>query len=773
MTDIHALPPVVPVAPQVNKTAPALPPRLLAAGRGFTLAGWAAIVLVNGIFGLTSNWGLGPVLDFLVMALAGFLFVALFDGIATLLWKIFGFALPRLGLGRLNDLIQAIPPAMLGRLIGILLMVFGDVLWPESIFQFATLVLPGKIIVLAAAVSGAWFMVARTAASAPGRRYGAIAAVAPLALALAWLFAPGTDGYLARVAAIDPAVAAPDFGNPALPGPYTVRSLTYGSGDNRHRDEFAANAALTTPAIDGSPIFAGYEGIPAAYFEWYNGFDFSRLPLNGLVWYPDGDGPFPLVLIVHGNHAMTEPSDPGYAYLGEHLASRGMIAVSVDENFLNGFGLDDPDMAEMPLRAWMLLKHLQQWRQWNESPDNPFYGQVDLNRVGLIGHSRGGEAVAHAAEMNVRPIGRVGTLSKAKEFGFGIQGVVAIAPCDNRFKPAGRPLHLRNADYLLLAAGHDGDMNYLDGLGQYSRTTFTENPDGFKALAYLYRGNHGNFNSVWGNADQGWFESLVLNGRPLLSAEEQQQAAKVFITGFLEASLNNRPAYRALFYNPAAAHGWLPDDIVVTQYQDAGFIALDSNESGSLAEMDLPGGRATATGITVWRVADRTLRDGKTTVPNRGLLVEWENGATPIYSLELPSGAAAGAGLTPDHALSFTLASMMAEGAPGAVTIELETLDGTTARLPLDDFGPLPPALPAKLTKASWIAGMPGIELTTATPFERVDQTFDLPLAAFVAANADFRPEELSAIRFLFDGGIDGKLMIDDIGFRIPATRTE
>jgi hypothetical protein len=68
----------------------------------------------------------------------------------------------------------------------------------------------------------------------------------------------------------------------------------------------------------------------------YWGFDAANLPLKGRVCYPDGDGPFPLALIVHGNHFMMNDSDPGYDYLGELLAIRGVILVSVDQNFLNG-----------------------------------------------------------------------------------------------------------------------------------------------------------------------------------------------------------------------------------------------------------------------------------------------------------------------------------------------------------------------------------------------------------------------------------------------------
>ena len=51
---------------------------------------------------------------------------------------------------------------------------------------------------------------------------------------------------------------------------------------------------------------------------------------------PEGEGPFPLTLIVHGNHNMIDYSDEGYGYLGNLLASRGIIVVSVDQNFING-----------------------------------------------------------------------------------------------------------------------------------------------------------------------------------------------------------------------------------------------------------------------------------------------------------------------------------------------------------------------------------------------------------------------------------------------------
>ncbi len=101
------------------------------------------------------------------------------------------------------------------------------------------------------------------------------------------------------------------------------------------REEFGSKVDLVSESVDGSKLIEGWSG-PAGWARTqYWGFDAKQLPRQGRVWFPDGDGPFPLVLMVHGNHDMEDFSDPGYAYLGELFASRGIIAVSVDENFLN------------------------------------------------------------------------------------------------------------------------------------------------------------------------------------------------------------------------------------------------------------------------------------------------------------------------------------------------------------------------------------------------------------------------------------------------------
>ncbi|MEJ2759117.1 MAG: hypothetical protein P8046_11605, partial [Anaerolineales bacterium] len=145
-------------------------------------------------------------------------------------------------------------------------------------------------------------------------------------------FSPGDEAVHLPVQV---ALGAPalDSENPGESGPYSVQVLTYGSGLDKHRRAFGEQAALITDPVNAAN-YVSFSGFSARLMEFYWGFTETNLPLNGRVWYPEGEGPFPLVLIVHGNHNQVDFSDEGYAYLGELLASRGFIAVSVDENFL-------------------------------------------------------------------------------------------------------------------------------------------------------------------------------------------------------------------------------------------------------------------------------------------------------------------------------------------------------------------------------------------------------------------------------------------------------
>ena len=223
-----------------------------------------------------------------------------------------------------------------------------------------------------------------------------------------------------------------DAPHPAQPGSYDIGRLYYGSGTDKHRPEYRDSVTIVTESVDASKLVS--LGSSAKERNGYWGFTPKEFPINGRVWYPVGDGPFPLALIVHGNHNMKDFSDPGYAYLGELMASRGFIFVSVDMNFINGGIREENDG-----RGWLLLKHLEAWRDFAVSDTNPFYQRVDMDRIALLGHSRGGEAVAHAAAFN-RLDRYPDDANFEFDFGFGIRSVVAIAPVDGQYLPTGSTL---------------------------------------------------------------------------------------------------------------------------------------------------------------------------------------------------------------------------------------------------------------------------------------------------------------------------------------------
>lgn len=108
------------------------------------------------------------------------------------------------------------------------------------------------------------------------------------------------------------------------------------------------------------------------------------------------------MLLVHGNISTVADSETGLSYLGSQLAGHGFVAAAIDENFLNtgpwdrSGGLGGIDEA----RARMILAHLDQWRQWAGDPGSVFHRVIDTDHIGLVGHSRGGEAIAVATRLN-------------------------------------------------------------------------------------------------------------------------------------------------------------------------------------------------------------------------------------------------------------------------------------------------------------------------------------------------------------------------------------
>lgn len=592
---------------------------------------------------------------------------------------------------------------------------------------------------------------------------------------LYWFFTQqGSDKDVLRIGQVsspDPRpLAVP---NPANVGPNPVLTAFYGNGSDIRRTEYGKSVAIKTKTIDGSLFFKDFKGWKEKLRRRYWGFGLDKMPLNGRVWYPKGDGPFPLVLIVHGNHNMTDFSDPGYEYLGQLLASRGFILASIDENFLNGW-LVAPEK-EQAVRGWMLLEHLKLWREWNETQGNLFYRKVDVNNVALMGHSRGGEAVATAALFN--------TLSYYPEdaniafnYHYPIKSLVAIAPVDGQYKPAGESRYIKDVSYFTMQGANDSDVSSFHGSRQWDHVRYSGEGDFFKAELYIYGANHGQFNTRWGRSDVGHLLGWFLNEKPLMAPEDQRQIAKTYISAFLETTLHGERGYLPMFRDYRAVRDWLPKTYYMSRYQDPSYKAVANfSEDPDLTTTTLPGGSIAGANLSIWKEGRIPYRQGDRGY--NGAFLGWnraENAPVPAYTLMLP------AGFKPPPVLMLSIAVTDQKAPlPGKhddedkdknkkkdkeektaevtdFSVEVESTAGAKASLPLSQFGALLPPFKARFTKLDAIEHV-AYEKSSEPAF----QTFELPLAAFKGID----PAQVHAIRLKFDRTPMRVIIVSQIGF--------
>ncbi len=106
------------------------------------------------------------------------------------------------------------------------------------------------------------------------------------------------------------------------------------------------------------------------------------------IFYPTDiaqiNEPLPVIVYVNG----TGVGGSKYKALQQHMASWGFITIATEEQFAwNGFS------AEMCVRY---LKILNNYQEIDADKENVFYGKIDLDNVGISGHSQGGIGVINA-----------------------------------------------------------------------------------------------------------------------------------------------------------------------------------------------------------------------------------------------------------------------------------------------------------------------------------------------------------------------------------------
>jgi hypothetical protein len=225
------------------------------------------------------------------------------------------------------------------------------------------------------------------------------------------------------------------------------------------------------------------------------------------------------------------------------LASHGYIVVSISANGISARDNTVLDLG-MDARARLIQRHLDIWNAFNTTGSAPFgntfVGKVDLQNVGTMGHSRGGEGVVQHFIHNA-------SLGSP----YGIKAVFPLASLDFN-----RPV-IGNVPLGVLAPYCDGDVSDLQGLHFYDDGRY--NPDTAAKHSILVMGaNHNFYNSVWtpgmfpvgASDDAAGFFSPTDSGcgtAARLTAPQQRRTGQAYVAGFFRLYLGSEFALSALF----------------------------------------------------------------------------------------------------------------------------------------------------------------------------------------------------------------------------------
>ena len=272
------------------------------------------------------------------------------------------------------------------------------------------------------------------------------------------------------------AVSSISAQDPGLPGPFETAAQIYNFGDQ----------VWNHPTIS------------------------AAAEIRGVVHHPVdlAQGDFPVLLFLHGRHAPcfneTDglnfaypcpqgeeiPSFLGYDFLAEHMASHGYIVISIGANGINAVDGTSPDFG-ISARAALIQTHLDIWNEWNVSDTGPFGGQfigkLNLQNIGTMGHSRGGEGIMTHVLLNEQ-LGNP----------YQVKAALAVAPT-NIFR--NKPF---NTNVGVMLGYCDGDLADLPGIHYFDDTRYqTTNGNYSRHEVLLMGANHNYFNLNWSDGQFG------------------------------------------------------------------------------------------------------------------------------------------------------------------------------------------------------------------------------------------------------------------------------
>ena len=163
-------------------------------------------------------------------------------------------------------------------------------------------------------------------------------------------------------------------------------------------------------AADATPYKSapGTRAVAVETFDWHDG-DRDR-PVPAKIYYPrEGEGPWPVLIVSHGLGG----SRDGYEYLGRHWASHGYVSVHLQHigsdtsvwkgktNPMQAMREAVADVSNAIARPGDVAFAIDQVTKMQEG-NGPLAGRLDLEHVGMAGHSFGAWTTLAVAGLGAR-----------------------------------------------------------------------------------------------------------------------------------------------------------------------------------------------------------------------------------------------------------------------------------------------------------------------------------------------------------------------------------
>jgi len=531
--------------------------------------------------------------------------------------------------------------------------------------------------------------------------------------------------------------------------------------------------------------------IPAGTDE--NPGDVTNNFIHGLIYYPAAeesgpavaaaDGAFPLVVLLHGNHAplrwlaglvesgalTADQADAitgaenyeGFVYLQQFLATKGYASVSVDLDRYFGSAppFDWPGEA-IRARAFCAVMNIDRVRALNQ-PDSgsPISQRIDVNDITLLGHSKGGESVVECCEYrggndNASPTGPFAQVAP-----FPISRVISVAPARKHDGTVGDRPHL------ILHGAADGDEWPASGFRHYDKAT------GRKAMLFIDGANHNFFNASWPysdatqkpNNDTGDIDPMtppIGDPATLTDRSYQQDLLKAYVYAWLQGD-----TYLAYFSRvpERIRPPTLAPRSIHQQYRDwpANTMVWDDFETEVAIDTSSSGGTASGSGFDVFRERLLSDRDDHYYNDTNAVELAWDvNQGIAVYA-QFPPAETADASAY--RFLTFRVGPYFEEKSPLALTVELRDVNGGVVYANTAAVSPI--GVPYNATGIALPAPLFAPADMTRTMF----RTFRLDLRALQVDGRQVDLTQIISIRFVFDqpmsNGTTGRVVIDDIEF--------